>query len=315
MIVTAQQIIEDAAGMIGVYDGTSPLTQWEYQTALSVLNDMIDSWNNLNLMVYAVSAYTVPFVPGTQIYTVGTTYQFLGSIVGTALTLSVAGVLTPGAVLLGPGIPPNVTVKSGAGVNWVLSTDCGTIAQESMGQCLPGGPPSVPTYNWNFPRPSKIEKVSVLYPNANGQPVELVIPFIQLEDWQAIPVKWVTSTYPTRCYNDDNFPYMALNFWPVPASNCNAILYAWDQIGVLTSLTNNVEVPMGYNDAIKKCLAIELALRFPGCAVSPDLMRASMAARKAINNINQGIPSIKYDPMFTGRGGGMELESHGRVSF
>jgi hypothetical protein len=314
MIITAQKIIEDAYGMIGVFDGTSPLTANEYQTGLAVLNDMIDSWNNLNLMVYAVTAYTVPFVPGTQQYTVGATNQFLASISGTALTLAVAQTIAPGTAILGEGIPPNVTIISGSGTSYVLSANCGAIAQEYMGLCLAGGSPSIPNYNWNILRPSKIERISVQYPSATSQPVELPMRFIPLEDWQGIPVKWTQSTYPLQCYNDLGFPYMTLNFWPIPASACNAILYAWDQLGALSGLTNNVEVPMGYNDALKKCLALELALRFPGASVSPDLLRSAQAARKAINNINNEIPSIKYGSLFSGRGDNIELISHGRTS-
>jgi hypothetical protein len=319
MIITIQTLLNDAFGMLGIYDGTNPLTPWEYQTGLTAFNNLVDSWNNLNLMVYSVSAYTLPFVAGTQVYQVGATNQFLASISGTALTLAASQALTLGSTILDANtqIHPGTTVKSGSGTSYILSQNCGTIAQELMGLCLAGGSPSVPTFNWNIARPTRIERMSVLYNPGSGMPVELPIapPWTELEQWQGIPVKWTQSAYPTCCYNDEAFPYMNLNVWPIPSGPSQAVLYAWDQLGEATGLTNNIELPPGYNDALTKCMAMDLSLRFPGCIISPELRGQAAAARKAINNINEGIPTLKLDPMFSGRGSSVELQSHGRVSF
>ena len=318
MILTAQQIIEGAYGLIGVFDGTSPLTQWEYQTGLSVFNDLIDSWNNLNLSIYAVSAYVLPFQPNVQVYQLGQVSPFQASVSGTTLSLAVAQTIPANTPLLDVNnlLPPNTLVASGSGTSYQLNQSGGTIAQETMGLCLQGGSPAAPTFNWNLPRPTKIERMSVQYNPSTGQQVELPIapPFLDLEHWQDIPAKWVSSAYPTCIYNDDQFPLMNLNVWPIPTAACNAVIYAWDSLGELTGLANNVEVPMGYNDAFKKCLAMELA-PYLDRAISPDLLRMATAARKAINNINDGTPTLHLDPLFGGRGSSVELQSHGRVSY
>jgi hypothetical protein len=319
VIITLQALLNDAFGIIGVLDGTSPLTAFEYQTGIGVFNNLVDSWNNLNLMVYSVNAYTFPFVPGTQVYQVGSQNQFLASISGKTLTLAAAQSLALTSVLqdVDNQVPPWTTVVSGSGTSYTLSQNCGTIAQELMGICTAGGSPAAPTYNWNIPRPTRIERMSVIYNPGTGNPVELPIapPWTDLEHWQAIPVKWQQSAYPICCYNDESFPFMNLNVWPIPSSPCQGVLYAWDQLGEVANLTDKIELPPGYYDALVKCVAMELALRFPGCLVSSDLRAQAAAARRAINNINEGIPTLKFDPMFSGRGSSVELNTHGRVSF
>jgi hypothetical protein len=62
----------------------------------------------------------------------GATFQ--GSISGTALTVhgQLAGAIEVGGTLSGAGIPQGVTIVSGSGTSWVISTSLGTIATEFM---------------------------------------------------------------------------------------------------------------------------------------------------------------------------------------
>ena len=302
MIISALDIIQAAYGLIGVWDTTSALTAYESQLGLTVLNDMIGSWNLEQLSIYTDLVYELPFLSGCSSYQVGLPQgQFIFNASGTALTI-VSGAATPaiGQTLIAQGILPNTTLISGSGLSWVLSQPVvAPLTAASGGLCSSSiNPYGALGFNWAIPRPTKIERISIRY-NTTGSPYEIPLGFSDLEHWQAIPVKTTQSTYPLVCYNDASFPYMNLNFWPVPTGPANCIVYAWDPLSELNNLTNNIELPPGYNTALKYNLAIELAIYFDR-EPSPALLKKAETTKHTLASINQKTPELHYDPMFTG---------------
>jgi hypothetical protein len=83
-------------------------------------------------------------------------------------------------------------------------------------------------------------------------------------------------------------------------------------LSALSSLTQNLYAPPGYAMAIKLTLAEYLALHFER-ALSPDFHAKALAARQAIDNINEGIPRMRYDPIWGGRSNDFTWASRGRV--
>ncbi len=323
MIITAQSIIEGAYGLLGIFDGTSALTPSEYQTGLTVLNDMIDSWNNLNLMVFSSTAFVLPFISGVQTYQIGQTNPFVFNLTGSTMTIisGTPNINLGSSVLVAPGVPPLVTVNAslGGGQYTVSYTAPFALTGVTGGLCnlttnlTPWT--NGQAFNWNFPRPTRIERVSIQFPSNTSQPVEIAIPFVDEEAWQGIPLKNTISDYPTMCYQDDAFPYNNLNFWPIPSTGASAVLYVWELTPGAINLQTQMEVPQGYNVALKQNLAIELA---PYNQIEPaqTLLRLAAASRQAIDNINAKIPRVHYDPMWLGqRSDSTALNSRGRVVF
>ena len=242
MILTAQQIIDQALKLIGVLGVGADITAQEYTDSLRTMNMMLDRWNLTDLLVYSTNPHTFPLVLGKQSYTLGT-----------------------------------------------------------------GG-------DFDMPRPSKIERISIQYPSTNGVVLELPLDQdFDLEHWQSLIVKNIPSAFPVICYNNTGFPFMELNVWPIPAAPCNLILYTWDMMPLIANIADNVELPTGYADAVVYNLAVRLAQMFDRIP-SPELVAEAKQAKHDINDINNGTPTLHTDPMWSnGRASNLATQSIGRV--
>jgi len=322
---TALDLIQAAYSLLGIYDQTSPLSPFETQLGLTTLTDLLDQWNNENLLVFSTTPYTFPFQNNIQTYQVGSVNPFTCNILGNIMTITSG---TPGAVIVGEvlicnGVPANTTITGIlTGNQYTLSWTAPLPITNQTGSLCGFVTPTTNTfisvyptdYSWNIPRPVKIEKVSIQFPAGSGQPVELEIPQIPLEEWIGVPQKNTSSLWPLFVYDDCADPVRNLRFWPVPQVNANCILYVYSQLNRITNLTDQIYAPPGYAMALKLSLAEILAFHFER-VISPDLKAKASQARSAINNINEGIPKTRYDWIWGGAGAGSDMTwaSRGRV--
>ena len=178
-----------------------------------------------------------------------------------------------------------------------------------------------PDGDFDIPRPTKIERVSITYGGVAPDPtnpaiipdgvnpgrIELPIDAdTDLETWQSIIVKGIPSAFPLVMYNDTDFPFMRLNFWPVPAQPCSVVLWVWATIDAASSLEDLLNLPQGYSDALVYNLAVRLCQMFDK-APSQALIAEAKQSKHDINGINNGTPSMHTDPIWTGRGGNAAL--------
>ena len=243
MIETAQNLIDGALRLIGVYSTGTVITPEEYESCLTIMNRMLDRWNLTDLLVYSKSITTFPFIAGKAFYTLGT-----------------------------------------------------------------GG-------DFDMPRPAKLERISVQIPGSSGYNMEMPLDAdFNLESWQSLVVKSTPSIFPLACYNNPNFPFMELNFWPIPQGPASVVLYTWDLMPLISDLADNVELPNGYSDAVVYNLAVRLAQIFDRMP-SPELLAEAKASKHDINDINNGTPSLHTDPMWSGRNGNGSIaaKTWGRV--
>jgi len=164
-------------------------------------------------------------------------------------------------------------------------------------------------------RPSRVERISIQYPSNTGVPLEFPLDAeFDLEKWQAVIVKNIPGAFPVICYNNTGYPYMQLNFWPIPTAPCNVILYTWDRMPYIVNLTDIVDLPTGYTDAIVYNLAIRLAQMFDR-QPSDMLIREAMQAKHDVNDVNLGTPSGKIEGMWSigNRANNIATTSIGRV--
>ena len=321
---TALDLIEAAYSMIGIWDTTSPLTPYETQLGLTTLSDMLDEWDNRDLMVYCETPFSFPFQNGIQTYQLGSVNPFFCNILGDVMTVTEGnpGAVSPGNVLQAPGVPVGTTVLALLGGNQYQLSFTAPIPLTGLtaALCYQIAPQtntviaSQPIdYLWNMPRPVKIDRVSILFPSGTDQPVEIEIPQVPLEDWIRVPQKNTISLWPQFLYDDCSVPNRNLRFWPVPEITATCTLWVWEQLGSVGSLTEQIYAPPGYSIAMKLSLAEVLALHFERI-LSPDFHLMASRARNAINNINQGIPHLRVNSIWS-RGGHNTLanESRGRV--
>ena len=117
-----------------------------------------------------------------------------------------------------------------------------------------------------LPRPSRIERVSILYSASQSTPAELAMDMYDDVQWQGIANKSSPSLLPQVCFVDSSnavFPSMVASFWPVPTQANPVILYLWQLLQQFSDLTTQFLFPPGYAKMLRYNLAVDLAAEFP----------------------------------------------------
>ena len=150
------------------------------------------------------------------------------------------------------------------------------------------------------PRPMYIDRVSIITNPTGSQPLELALPgrgVLSVQEWQAIPVKNISSALPTCVFLDTNYPLATLSVFPIPGSQAVQLkLYLPTAITEFTSLTTAYDFPAGYRDAIVYSLALRLAPDY-GRPIDPGLMLLASNAMLVVTRPNQNRDVMIIDPV------------------
>lgn len=157
--------------------------------------------------------------------------------------------------------------------------------------------------DFNIARPPKLERMGVIILSNPVQPLEL--PMEKLSDigWQSIPVKGIVSTIPLKFWNDNAFPLMNINVWPIPSAQINFTLYVWQALTQFPDLVTDETFPPGYLKALRYNLAVDLAPEF-GRTTPQEVLMQAVATKAVIKSINASELNIQsaVDPALVGRG-------------
>jgi hypothetical protein len=160
--------------------------------------------------------------------------------------------------------------------------------------------------NFNIERPARIDGASIVSLTNPGQPLELPIAMYSDTDWQAIPVKNITSTLPQGIYDDGGYPFRNLSFCPIPTAAVNVIIYMWGPLASFPDLVTNINFPPGYAEALRYNLAMRLIAEMPGnynplmVQVTGELAVSSLAR---IRSMNMPVVESFVDDALVNRGG------------
>lgn len=141
-----------------------------------------------------------------------------------------------------------------------------------------------PTGDWVCQRPAGPEPgrginfVNVLLDTPTPG-CKIPVEIIRADQWFNIQVLNINSNYPTRVYNDGQYPNANLNFWPVPTTVYTVELVMHQQITEFPSLGTDFGAPQGYPDAMIDMLAEKLYGLVPAQNGTP--VDASMIAERA----------------------------------
>jgi hypothetical protein len=160
-----------------------------------------------------------------------------------------------------------------------------------------------------LPRPSRVERVSILYSASQQTPVERPLEMVDDVGWQAISNKSTPSLLPEVCFVDQSnavFPDTVLYFWPVPTQANPVVLYTWSLLQQFTDLKTKFLFPPGYAEMLRYQLAIRLAAEFP-CdmqkfAIVKDL---AIEAKARVAGINTFAKEAVCDQAIVGSHGKM----------
>jgi hypothetical protein len=118
---------------------------------------------------------------------------------------------------------------------------------------------------------------------------------ISFERYNEIGLKTVPGPWPYLAAYQPTFPLGTLWVYPSPSISGQVFLYTDLILNQFTSLTQLVNLPQGYNRALKKLLALELCPTF-GKTPSPQLILQAKEAKNLLKDQNSSpVTTLRYD--------------------
>ncbi len=198
----------------------------------------------------------------------------LATTVGTVISQT-----TTGAILNDQAISWDILASDG-------STDADGIASFTLEWIVTSGPGS---------GPSDVEGL------------EIPLTIITMDQYQLIPLKSTTSTYPQALwYNpaQEFLPNAIVTLWPVPSQTNSIALYAWSQMTPPALTTTPLLLGPGYKRALQYELAVELCMRYRR-PVPNDLRMAQIEAVAKVKSVNAPTLDLRVDEALQGNVRGM----------
>ena len=143
---------------------------------------------------------------------------------------------------------------------------------------------------WLSPtRPSKIAKAN-LWITTSPTTVRRPIGIMEPPDWANVAVQNVTGP-PLQMYPDYASPLMTLYMWPIPDKSYTFELFTWNTIPQASAISNLVQLPQGYQEAI----VYQLARRIPGAQLSSEDLLIARRSLAVLQGRNAQSPRLVND--------------------
>jgi hypothetical protein len=305
-------IITRAMKDIGAVAAGEVPTADEAQDALDMLNDMCAQWSNENMMVFYRSEIIFQTTQNQVQYTIGPSGQmgatFTGSIAGTTLTVPANGVtaggINIGMTLSGTGITAGtriVAFKTGAG---------GNVNEGGTYTVSPSQTASSATITAYYERPLTIEsgfvRVATMQGGSNiaGGYLDYPLTIFSLEEYESIGIKQLNGPWAKGIYYQPSELLGTIYVYPNPSQG-ELHLFTQTIFREFQSLNDTIQLPQGYNMALRWCLAERLLPMFGKVnAIQIGMINAYAAQGKAtIKRTNmKPVQVARYpDSLMTGR--------------
>ena len=311
-MTTPLDIISRALKDIGALEAGETPTSEASQDAFDMLQDMLDQWSNEDMMVFYKNEIIFPVVSGQTQYTIGPGGQigaiFTGSITGNVLTITSiqSGGISLGQTLSGTGITSGTTIVqmlTGAGNN---VNEAGTYLLNKTYS----SPISSETINSYYQRPLRLNYAFVrINTYSNGQPItngglDYPVSVLNVEQYQMIGLKTLNGPWPKAVYYEPTETLGNVYLWPNPSQGEMHIFV--DQLFQrFTTQFDNINLPQGYNMALRWCLAERLMPMYGKASPTQIQMIMKFAAQGKSTvkrtNMNPAIVSTYADSLLVGR--------------
>jgi hypothetical protein len=262
-------IITRAMKDIGAIAAGEVPTADEAQDGLDMLNDMIAQWSNENMMVFYRSEIIFQTTQNQVQYTIGPSGQmgatFTGSIAGNVLTVPANGVtaggINIGMTLSGTGITAGtriVAFQTGAG---------GNVNEGGTYTVSPSQTASSTTITAYYERPLTIEsgfvRVATMQGGSNiaGGYLDYPLTVFSLEEYESIGIKQLNGPWAKGIYYQPSELLGTIYVYPNPSQG-ELHLFTQTIFREFQSLNDTIQLPQGYNMALRWCLAERLLPMF-----------------------------------------------------
>jgi hypothetical protein len=149
--------------------------------------------------------------------------------------------------------------------------------------------------DFDFQRPARIRKSFTRVTTSAASGLDYPIEMISFERYNEIGLKTVPGPWPYLASYQPTFPLGTLWVYPSPSISGQVFLYTDLILSQFTSLTQLVNLPQGYNRALKKLLALELCPTF-GKTPSPQLILQAKEAKNLLKDQNSSpVTTLRYD--------------------
>lgn len=313
MSLTAQQVIDGAAFIVGARAAGESTPSYLVPEGLISLNDMVRSWWNDNLLSPFVGREVFPLVANQNTYTMGPG--------GTFNTTRPMG-LTGAALLLNPTISTDaITAVSTTNNTFTVATNRTSTYTSGTEFIITGSTGNNGSYTVVTSAFSVSTVITVVEPvsssTADGtitvlfqtnSTTEVPTPVITDDQYQNILIKSLpNSQFTTVYYNQTTTNDLATIFlWPTPNTAANGIvLYRLEHIAEFASLSKTYSFQPGLEKALKWNLAFDVCTSW-GRALRQDIVdtaRSTLAAIKRQNtrwndSPNEAAWAIRGNPRF-----------------
>ena len=262
-------IITRAMKDIGAVAAGEVPTADEAQDGLDMLNDMIAQWSNENMMVFYRSEIIFQTTQNQVQYTIGPNGQvgatFTGSIAGTTLTVPANGVtagnINIGMTLSGTGITSGTRIvgfTTGAG---------GNVNEGGTYTVTPSQTAASTTITAYYERPLTIEsgfvRVATMQGGSNiaGGYLDYPVAIFSLEEYESIGIKQLNGPWAKGIYYQPSELLGTIYVYPNPSQG-ELHLFTQTIFRQFSNLNETIQLPQGYNMALRWCLAERLMPMF-----------------------------------------------------
>jgi len=152
-----------------------------------------------------------------------------------------------------------------------------------------------PGGNFNIPRATRLEAAFFrqFVAGASSQPVDYPLEILQSrEDYNNIALKSLQS-WPEAIFMDTGYPLGTVYPVPIPQASIYELHLTFkNTLGTFTSLTQSINMPDEYIEALWTNLACRLPAIYPGATVSPITVALAKASLDTIRVANAQIPAL-----------------------
>lgn len=131
-------------------------------------------------------------------------------------------------------------------------------------------------------RPVRIESASV----ACGG-IDSSLEIVDSVGWEATPEKAAQSVYVRKLYCDYGYPAAAVFIAPIPRLSGQLEMWIYVTMPQFASLAQIIDLPPGYEMALRYNFAIALLPEYPRSAVDPTLPAQAQAYKASIVQLNR----------------------------
>lgn len=161
------------------------------------------------------------------------------------------------------------------------------------------------TYTWgtsatlNSARPMSVKR-ALIQLTGTSPPIELPMEILNMEEYAAVVLKSLQSSFPLYCYIDDAYPSRNVSVWPVPTDSTNSLVFYSTKPMVSAVLNTALSLPPGYLRALRFSLAVDLAPEY-GRAIPAEVAAIAVESKAQIKRMNTKPTYLLADLALSGR--------------